>query len=156
MGFLILVLLFRRLPIILATYQWIPDIRTLREALFCGHFGPMGLGGIFLAIEARAVLENGTPIPDPQPPRFGRPFTDREIAIEAVWPLVCFVVVGSTMVHGLSVVVMSVASHFIRPKHLRAGILAAETDPLQGMDHEGGDGGSIESEEESEDELGQH
>lgn len=150
MAFLILVLLFRRLPIVLAMYQWIPDIRTLREALFCGHFGPMGLGGIFLAIEARAVLENGSAIPDPHPPNFGRPYTDKEIAIEAVWPLVCFIVFGSTMVHGLSVVVMSIVSHFTRPKHLRAGVLAAETDPLEGMEHAGGDGGSVDSADESE------
>lgn len=72
-GFLVCVLLFRRIPVMLASYRWIPDIRTLREALFCGHFGPMGLGGIFLAIEARAQLENGTSKPDPHPPKYGRP-----------------------------------------------------------------------------------
>jgi sodium/hydrogen antiporter len=37
----ILVLLLRRLPIILALYRWIPDIKTFREAIFAGHFGPM-------------------------------------------------------------------------------------------------------------------
>ena len=141
-AFFILVLLFRRLPIVLALYRWIPDIRTLREALFCGHFGPMGLGGLFLAIEARAVLENGSAIPDPQPPRYGRPYTERERAVETVWPLVCFIVFGSTLVHGLSVLVMSIYSHFKRPKDERASLLAAETAPLQGMEHEGGDGGS--------------
>lgn len=36
----ILVLMFRRLPIILALYKFIPDIRTFREAVFSGHFGP--------------------------------------------------------------------------------------------------------------------
>ncbi|KAH0075692.1 Sodium/hydrogen exchanger, partial [Aureobasidium melanogenum] len=55
-GFAALVLCFRRIPIMLATYKINPDIRTFREALFCGHFGPMGLGAIFLAIEARATL----------------------------------------------------------------------------------------------------
>lgn len=150
-GFLILVLLFRRLPIILATYQWIPDIRTLREALFCGHFGPMGLGGIFLAIEARAVLETGEAIPLPQPPRFGQPFTDKEIAIEAVWPIVSFIVLGSTMVHGLSVVVMSVFSHLTKPKGDRSELFAADTDPLDGMVHGEGGGDSASSEEEDED-----
>ena len=148
--YLFLVLLFRRLPIVLALYKWVPDIRTLREALFCGHFGPMGLGGIFLAIEARAVLENGTSIPDPHPPHYGRPYTPRERAVEIVWPLVCFIVFGSILVHGLSVLVMSIWSHFQRPKDARASILAAETDPLAGMEHEGGDGGSIDSELESE------
>lgn len=65
-GFLVLVLLFRRIPIMLAMYRWVPDIKTFREALFCGHFGPMGLGALFLAIEARAVLENGTSTPGKQ------------------------------------------------------------------------------------------
>ena len=149
-AFLILVLLFRRLPIVLALYKWIPDIRTLREALFCGHFGPMGLGGIFLAIEARAQLENGTSLPDPHPPHYGRPYTNREKAVETVWPLVCFIVFGSTLVHGLSVLVVSLYGSLVRPKEERASILAGETDPLTGMEHEVGDVGSVESEESDE------
>ena len=58
------------------------------------------------------------------------------------WPLVCFIVFGSTLVHGLSVLVMSIWSHFRRPREQRADLLAAETDPLDGMEHEGGDGSS--------------
>jgi NhaP-type Na+/H+ or K+/H+ antiporter len=38
------VLLLRRLPIIIGLYKWIPDIKSLREALFSGHFGPIGIG----------------------------------------------------------------------------------------------------------------
>ncbi|KAK5164945.1 uncharacterized protein LTR77_009610 [Saxophila tyrrhenica] len=144
-AFLILVLCFRRLPIVLATYKWIPDIRTLREALFCGHFGPMGLGGIFLAMEARAWLEDETSTPDPYPPHYGRPYTNREKAVYTVWPLVAFIVFGSTLVHGLSVWVMSAYSHLKRPRRERASFFAAETDPLSGMEHEEGDGGSIGS-----------
>jgi hypothetical protein len=40
----ILVLLLRRLPIMIALYKWIPDVKTFREALFSGHFGPIGIG----------------------------------------------------------------------------------------------------------------
>ncbi len=40
----ILVLLLRRLPVMIALYKWIPDIKTFREAVFSGHFGPMGIG----------------------------------------------------------------------------------------------------------------
>ena len=40
----ILVLLLRRLPVMIALYKWIPDVKTLREAVFSGHFGPMGVG----------------------------------------------------------------------------------------------------------------
>ncbi|KAF2719653.1 Sodium/hydrogen exchanger [Polychaeton citri CBS 116435] len=134
--FLALVLLFRRIPIVLALYKWIPDIRTFREALFCGHFGPMGLGGLFLAIEARAVLETGSSLPLKHPPRFGYPYTSKEVAIETVWPVVCFVVFGSTLVHGLSTLVLSIIGHFSRPKDERASLLAAEDDPLDGMVHD--------------------
>ena len=132
LAFVLSVLLFRRIPIVLALYRWIPDIRTLREALFCGHFGPMGLGGVFLAIEARAQLENGSSIPSKHPPHYGYPYTDREKAVEIIWPLVCAVVFASTMVHGLSVFVMSAWSHLTRPQSERAKFFAAETDPLWG------------------------
>jgi hypothetical protein len=47
------------------------------------------------------------------------------------------------------VLVLSILSHFTRPKEKRAGLLAAETDPLEGMVHGVGDGGS-EPEDESE------
>ncbi|KAK5129353.1 hypothetical protein LTR08_003560 [Meristemomyces frigidus] len=150
LAFLVLVLLFRRIPIVLALYRWIPDVRTLREALFVGHFGPMGLGGLFLAIEARAMLETGSAIPEPHPPHYGRPFTDKERAVTIIWPLVSFIVLGSTMVHGLSVLVMSLYSHFRRPANKRATIMAGEEDPLDGMEHEGG-GGNSEPESEEED-----
>jgi NhaP-type Na+/H+ or K+/H+ antiporter len=33
------ILVFRRVPAILALYRWIPEIKTWREALFSGHFG---------------------------------------------------------------------------------------------------------------------
>ncbi|KAF7197735.1 putative Na(+)/H(+) antiporter C3A11.09 [Pseudocercospora fuligena] len=149
-GYLICVLLFRRIPVVMATYRWIPDIKTLREALFCGHFGPMGLGGLFLAIEARAVLETGTSTPDSHPPVYRGPLTSREKAIESVWPIVSFIVLGSTLVHGLSVLLISLWSHVRRDKRSQAGIIAAETDPLTGMEHDVGDGDSAPSETESE------
>ncbi|KAI5359521.1 Putative cation/H+ exchanger, sodium/solute symporter superfamily [Septoria linicola] len=151
-GFLALVLLFRRIPIVLATYRFIPDIRTIREAVFCGHFGPMGLGALFLAIEGRAVLETGTSTPDNHPPQYAPPLTDRQKAIETIWPVVSFIVLGSTLVHGLSVLVLSLASHLRRHEKDRAGVPAAETDPLTHMVHSDGDGDSAE---DTEDEHGQ-
>ncbi|PNS18074.1 sodium/hydrogen antiporter [Sphaceloma murrayae] len=135
--FSVLVLLFRRLPIVLAIYKWTPDIRTFREALFCGWFGPMGLGGLFLAIEARAMLENGTASPYPHPPKYHNPATRREQAVELIWPIVCSVVIASTFVHGFSVLALSIAGHFRRPAGERAPLLAAETEPLDGMIHGG-------------------
>ena len=45
----ILVLLLRRLSIMMAMYRWIPDVKTWREAVLSGHFGPMGIGTIFIS-----------------------------------------------------------------------------------------------------------
>lgn len=137
-GLLILILLFRRIPIVLAMKRFVPDIRTYREALFCGHFGPMGVGAMFLVIEARAMLENGTSVPDPHPPAKH----ENKVAIETVWTVVSFVVLGSTMVHGLSVLAISVGSHYTRKEGERAPLIGGESDVLHGMDHEGGGGES--------------
>lgn len=158
-GLLVLVLLFRRIPAVLALKPLIPDIRTYREALFCGHFGPMGLGGLFLVIEARARLETGESIPMPHPPEH-HPNLE---AIEQVWPIVCFVLMGSTIVHGCSVAAISLGKvfvfsnlhlflikskqkitggHMMRNKEERAPLLAAEDEGLEGMIHEGGGGES--------------
>ena len=152
LAFLALVLLFRRIPVALALHRWVPAIHSLYEALFCGHFGPMGLGALFLALEARnqlgeeaeSVLGSGRMVVGP---RSDDVEGHRAQAIAILWPVVCFVVVGSTLVHGLSVLALSLISHFNRPKEQRAGIMAAETDPLLGMEQPGE---SSESEEESE------
>ncbi len=138
LGLLALILLFRRIPIVLALKRFIPDIYTYREALFTGHFGPMGLGAVFLAIEARGMLETGTPQPKPHPPKH----SPHKSAIETVWPVVSFVILGSIMVHGLSVAAISVGSHFSRKEGERAPLIGAETEGLHGMVHEGGDGES--------------
>ena len=45
----ILVVLLRRLPVMVALYKWIPDVKTFREAVFSGHFGPMGVGAYSLS-----------------------------------------------------------------------------------------------------------
>ena len=135
---LILILLFRRIPIVLAMKPFIPDIQTYREALFCGHFGPMGLGALFLVIEARAQLENGTSIPEPHPPEH----TSHKEAIETIWPVVSFIILGSTIVHGLSVAAISVGSHYSSKEDERAPLIGQETNGLHYMVHEGGGGES--------------
>ena len=53
----VLILLFRRFPSIFALKYFMPEIRTWSEAAFAGHFGPMGVGAMFLAMEARGQLE---------------------------------------------------------------------------------------------------
>ncbi|KAK0516819.1 hypothetical protein JMJ35_001422 [Cladonia borealis] len=147
---LVLILLFRRIPIVLAMKPFIPDIKTYREALFCGHFGPMGLGALFLVIEARAQLENGTSQPEPHPPKH----TKHKEAIETIWPVVSFIILGSTMVHGLSVAAISVGSHYSRKEGERAPLIGQETNGLHYMVHEGGGGESEPSVSGDEDPQG--
>ncbi|MCJ1284931.1 hypothetical protein MMC26_004268 [Xylographa opegraphella] len=135
---LLLILLFRRLPIVLAMKRFIPDIKTYREALFCGHFGPMGVGALFLAIEARAQLETGTAQPLPSPPKRG----PHESTIAVIRPVIFFIVLGSIMVHGLSVAAISVGSHYSKGVDERTPLIGGETEALTGMVYEGGGGES--------------
>lgn len=138
LALLILVILFRRIPVLLALKPWIPDVRTYREALFCGHFGPMGLGALFLSMEARAQLETGTSLADPHPPAHS-PFKD---TIDIVWPVVSFIILGSIVIHGFSVAAISISSHYSRRKGEREPLIGSETDGLAHMVHEGGGGES--------------
>jgi NhaP-type Na+/H+ or K+/H+ antiporter len=141
--YLILVLLFRRIPIVLAIKRFIPDIRTYREALFSGHFGPIGVGALFLAMEARKELEKSSSraMPDSVPHASGSE-REKEVAAEMVWPVICFVVLGSTMVHGLSVAAITVSSHYTRKTGERAPLIGGETEGLDGMVHDEGNGDS--------------
>lgn len=104
----LLVLFFRRIPIMLAMKPFIPDIKTWREALFAGHFGPIGVGGIFVAILARAELETDTTTPLAEIPPPG--FPHRNI-IEMIWPITCFLVICSILVHGSSIAVFTLGKH---------------------------------------------
>ncbi|EXK30037.1 CPA1 family monovalent cation:H+ antiporter [Fusarium oxysporum f. sp. melonis 26406] len=100
----VFVLFFRRIPIMLALKPFIPDVKTWREALFAGHFGPIGVGAIFVAILARAELEHGEPVPLAEMPPEN---TDHYELIYLVWPIVCFMVVTSILVHGSSIAVFT-------------------------------------------------
>ncbi|KAJ9607622.1 hypothetical protein H2200_007700 [Cladophialophora chaetospira] len=127
----VLILLLRRLPAMLALKRFIPDIKTNWEAIFAGHFGPMGVGALFLAIEARARLETGTSEPLPHP---GKHHHNQE-TIETLWPIVCGVVFSSIMVHGFSPLFMSLASHFWRHPKERSQLVGGDEEGLGGMIH---------------------
>lgn len=104
----LLVIFFRRIPIMLALKPIIPDIKSWREALFAGHFGPIGVGAIFIAMLARAELETESPIPLTKLPDPGTP---HYTLIRVVWPIVAFLVVASIIVHGSSVAVFTLGKH---------------------------------------------
>ncbi|TIC06692.1 midasin [Wallemia mellicola] len=87
------ILLCRRLPIMLALYKWIPDVKTFREACFAGWFGPMGVGAVFIATLAATEL----PFPE------GEPQNQAELVAVTIQPIVWFMVLVSTFIHGLSI-----------------------------------------------------
>ncbi|EME47349.1 hypothetical protein DOTSEDRAFT_69321 [Dothistroma septosporum NZE10] len=104
----ILVLFFRRIPIMLALKPLIPDVKTWREALFAGHFGPIGVGAIFVAVLARAELETDSTTPLAELPPSSTPEYN---VIYLIWPITTFLVVVSIVVHGSSIAVFTLGKH---------------------------------------------
>lgn len=90
----ICVLLTKRIPIILALWKFIPDIKTFREAIFCGHFGPMGVGAIFIATLGRTLMPEE--VPDP-------PESSNDVLALTIQPIVYFFVLCSIIIHGFTV-----------------------------------------------------
>ncbi|KAI9930488.1 hypothetical protein ASPWEDRAFT_27011 [Aspergillus wentii DTO 134E9] len=106
----LLVIFFRRIPIMLLLKPLIPDVKTWREALFAGHFGPIGVGAIFACILARAEVENHNTQPmtqaeldsiDPNTP------SKHKELVELIWPITTFMVISSILVHGSSIAVFT-------------------------------------------------
>jgi sodium/hydrogen antiporter len=98
------VIFFRRIPIMIALKPVIPDIKTWREALFAGHFGPIGVGAIFVAILARAELETESTTPLASYPPTGAP---NSTLVALIWPITTFLVISSIIVHGSSIAVFT-------------------------------------------------
>ncbi|KZT72170.1 hypothetical protein DAEQUDRAFT_723348 [Daedalea quercina L-15889] len=89
----ICILIVRRIPSLLLLYRWVPEISNWREALFSGHFGPMGVGAVFVSTLA------ATRLPTPHSP----PEDQAELLAATVQIVVSFVVLGSIIIHGLSI-----------------------------------------------------
>lgn len=108
----IVIIFLRRIPAVLALKPFIPDVKSWREALFCGHFGPIGVGAVFAAILARAELE-GAHHPSLATPTQELPPEDSEYGylVAIIWPVVTFLIVTSIVVHGSSVAVMTLGRH---------------------------------------------
>ncbi|OLL23106.1 putative Na(+)/H(+) antiporter [Neolecta irregularis DAH-3] len=105
----ILIMIFRRIPAILLAKPFTPDIKSWREALFCGHFGPIGVGAIFVSILARAELETDTTTPLAHLP--ADPTIHNYYAIRIIWPLITFIVLTSILIHGSSIAVFTLGKH---------------------------------------------
>lgn len=69
-----------------------PAMKTYREAMFSGWFGPMGVGAVFLSMIAKEELEE-----------IYHDSTEKPLTIELVSPVVLFIVLSSTLVHGTTI-----------------------------------------------------
>jgi NhaP-type Na+/H+ or K+/H+ antiporter len=83
----VLILALRRLPIVMLIFSHPrpPILNTVRERLYVGWFGPIGVGALFYATVASEEL------------------VDMTRASHLFLPLACFVVMCSVAVHGMTV-----------------------------------------------------
>ncbi|KAG8731817.1 hypothetical protein FRC11_002140 [Ceratobasidium sp. 423] len=99
------ILVLRRIPALVALWWsgWlVPDVKTLGEALFSGHFGPMGVGAVFISMLALTEL----------PPSQGRKDNQIDNVSASIQPIVSFVVLGSIFIHGISIPFFSLSTWF--------------------------------------------
>ncbi|KAG1771605.1 Sodium/hydrogen exchanger [Suillus placidus] len=85
---MIAILFLRRIPFLLMVYKFVPEIASWKEALFSGHFGPMGVGAVFVSSLAL------TRLPTPEHP----PADQAQYLAATIQPIVSFVVLGSIIV----------------------------------------------------------
>lgn len=111
----IVIIFLRRVPAVLALKPLTPDVKTWREALFCGHFGPIGVGAIFAAILARGDIEGHYTHEDtPMDISDLSPTHPHYQLLEILWPMICFIVIVSIIVHGSSVAVLTLGKRLNR------------------------------------------
>ncbi|GAA5931447.1 uncharacterized protein JCM15063_001470 [Sporobolomyces koalae] len=82
----ICILAFRRLPVVLALHKAIPALPDLKQSLFAGWFGPIGVSGVYYAILALDVLP-----------------VERVVLRQTIVPVVLFIAMCSTIVHGITI-----------------------------------------------------
>jgi hypothetical protein len=90
----LLVLLLRRIPAMMVMFKLMPNtVKTWKEALFMGYFGPIGIGAVFYVEHARHLF-----------PKVDAAEThEEEDLLRAMGPVVYFLVLFSIVVHGLSI-----------------------------------------------------
>ncbi|KAK3321088.1 Sodium/hydrogen exchanger family-domain-containing protein [Cercophora scortea] len=91
----ILVLLFRRLPWVFAVHKFIPQIQEVRQAIFVGFFGPVGVSAVFYLYITLEFLDSLKVD--------GKQREDVENLDEVVRVVVWFLAICSIIVHGLSI-----------------------------------------------------
>lgn len=109
----IVFLTLRRIPAVLMQYKFNKDIHSFKEALFVGHFGPIGVSGIFASILAISNLQSVALDIDHE--LISNNINDNvqfSLLINTIFPLVTFLVVVSILVHGSSASLIVLYKYF--------------------------------------------
>ncbi|KAF1943361.1 hypothetical protein EJ02DRAFT_142832 [Clathrospora elynae] len=114
----ILVLLFRRPPIIFAMHKQIHQIEQRRQALFVGFFGPIGVSAVFYLIISLEFLR-GIKVD-------GVVREDAAFLMEVMNVVIWFLVICSIVVHGLSIPMGKLG--FFIPRTLSTALSYARSD----------------------------
>lgn len=91
----ILILLFRRLPVVFAVHKLIHQIEEKRQAIFVGFFGPIGVSAIFYLYISLEFLEDITVD--------GVQREDAQYLSDVMMVVIWFLAICSIVVHGLSI-----------------------------------------------------
>jgi sodium/hydrogen antiporter len=106
----VLILLFRRVPVVLSMHTYISEIEHFQQAAFVGFFGPIGVSAIFYLYVSidflNAVTVDGTPT--------GAVREDARHLQDVMRVVIWFLAICSIVVHGLSVPIGKLGYHLPR------------------------------------------
>jgi sodium/hydrogen antiporter len=103
----ILILLFRRIPVILAMHKWIHQVEHYQHAMFVGFFGPIGVSAIFYLYISIDFLQTEVLVD-------GELREDARHLEDVMRVVIWFLAICSIVVHGLSIPLGKVGWHLPR------------------------------------------
>lgn len=102
------ILILRRLPVILAMKQWIPQLQTWKDATLAGFFGPIGISAMYYLYLCMGFIDGMEKDFEGDAKQKMKDF--KEIARLVVWTAV----ISSVIIHGISVCVWQATSWSVR------------------------------------------
>ncbi|TKY86231.1 hypothetical protein EX895_005056 [Sporisorium graminicola] len=136
----VLVLLFRRLPAMVALYKYVPTLHDISEACFIGYFAPIGAGALFYL---GVILDEFKP-EDPSP-------VAERIRVLAK-PVTYALILASIIGHSLAIPLVKIAFRFFDVKSIK---LEGESDSEDDNAKEEEDDDDGESEHEADQDAAQ-
>ncbi|KAK0613814.1 Na/H antiporter [Immersiella caudata] len=115
----LLVLVFRRLPWVFAIHKFVPQIEEVRQAIFVGFFGPVGVSAIFYLYIALEFLDTMDVA--------GQDRKEIDQLAETIRVVVWFLAACSIVVHGLSIPLGKLG--FYLPRTLSRATTTSINDP---------------------------